>query len=56
MGRLQKWADGGDEPAVLVKSLPEKRAVQWLTAKGKHLEYTQEACEKTLEKWAESRK
>lgn len=53
---LQKWADAGEEPAVLVKSLPEKRAVQWLTTKGKHLEYTLEACEKTLEKWAESRK
>lgn len=56
MARLQKWADDGEEPAVLVKSLPAKRAVQWLTTKGKHLEYTLEACEKTLEKWAESQK
>lgn len=52
---LQAWADEGKEPATLIKSLPDKRAVQWLTAKREHREYTIEACQDTLRKWGKSR-
>jgi hypothetical protein len=55
MTRLQAWADAGEESAILIKSLPSKRAVQWLTTKGEYREYTLEACGKTLETWHKSR-
>ena len=55
MTQLQAWATAGKESAVLTKSLPAKRAVQWLTTKCEHREYTIEACQETLNKWNKSR-
>lgn len=55
MARLQEWADNGKEPATLIKSLPDKRAVKWRTQKAGELEYDQQACATTLKKWNESR-
>lgn len=55
MTRLQGWADAGNESDTLMKSLPAKRAVQWLTTKGAHREYTTEACQEALQRWNESR-
>lgn len=55
MTQLQAWADAGKKSDTLIKSLPAKRAVQWLTAKGEHREYTIEACGKTLDTWHKSR-
>lgn len=55
MTLLQAWADAGKESAILIKSLPSKRAVQWLTTKGEYREYTSEACGKTLATWHKSR-
>lgn len=55
MAQLQAWADDGKESNTLIKSLPAKRAVQWLTVKGEHREYTTEACGKTINAWHKSR-
>lgn len=55
MTQLQAWADAGEKSDILIKSLPVKRAVQWLTARVEHREYTTEACQETLNKWNKSR-
>lgn len=55
MTLLQTWADTGEASAVLIKSLPAERAVQWMTVKGEHRKYTLEACQATISKWDKSR-
>ncbi|MBZ0070007.1 MAG: hypothetical protein K8F26_14475 [Thiobacillus sp.] len=55
MTLLQAWADDGKESDTLIKSLPAKRAVLWLTAKSEHREYATEACRDTLRRWNKSR-
>lgn len=53
---LQKWADEGSEPDVLLKSNKGKKSVQWKTKKTSlPKEYDLEACGKTLEAWSKSR-
>ena len=55
MAQLQAWADDGDKPDVLLKSIKESRAVQWRTTKGETKEYDLEACGKALSAWKKSR-
>ena len=55
MGRLQQWADNGDEPGDLKKSNKEKRCVVWITAASTEKDYTIEACQRTLQTWNKSR-
>lgn len=55
MARLQHWADNGDEPGVLIRSNKKKRYVVWLTQKYEERDYSLEACQKTVERWNESR-
>jgi hypothetical protein len=55
MTRLQEWADGGHEPATLLKSDKKNHAVIWITGKRVEKSYDTEACGKTLEIWMASR-
>lgn len=55
MARLQDWADGGHEPATLLKSDKKNHAVIWITGKRVEKPYDIEACGKTLETWMASR-
>lgn len=55
MTRLQEWADGGHEPATLLKSDKKNHAVKWITGKRVEKSYDIEACGKTLETWTDSR-
>jgi hypothetical protein len=55
IARLQAWAENGNAPEILIESMPKKRAVKWLTAKGEERDYGLEACKKTLEAWHKSR-
>lgn len=56
MERLQKWADDGTVPDVLLRSDKKNRAVIWRLKKtGLGKPYDIEACGKTLETWMKSR-
>jgi hypothetical protein len=55
IARLQEWADGGHEPATLLKSDKNNHAVIWITGKRAEKSYDIEACGKALENWMASR-
>lgn len=55
MTRLQEWADGGHEPATLLRSDKKNHAVIWITSKRAEKPYDIEACEKALKTWTASR-
>lgn len=55
MKRLQSWADEGKEPEYLIRSDRTKRCVIW-NAGRKEKEYDEEACDKTIKRWMESRR
>ena len=52
---LQKWADTGAEPDVLLKSNKQKRGVEWRTRDGRDKLYDANACGKALVAWGKSR-
>lgn len=51
---LQKWADLGLEPDVLLESNKAERGVYWLTSAREKRLYKEEACQKTLLTWKKS--
>lgn len=53
--RLQRWAELGEVPDVLITPEYQKRAVVWQTVDATRKDYTLDACRKTLGKWFKSR-
>lgn len=54
--RLQAWATDGEHPDILLRAVPRKRAVIWMTKrKGLEKDYDVGACGKTLDEWRKSR-
>ena len=55
MQRLQDWAEGGNEPEVLMRAEKNKRAVSWRTVKGAEKSWDVQACGTALQRWIKSR-